>query len=256
MKKHLDVITFGKRLIELDDLHPEYSLLWRAMTRTKDPWPKNRVRRWILAYCLFSHCGVASMLCDYKDWDHFIDVATELGPRGKTRRYFRGRWMNQGLDYLQKNFYTPHDVILSLIGTHDFHTLTKRIEEWPQWGTWASFKLIDMLERLGFITARVPVNVEMDKKPTEGAAIMAKHYNYSIAEAVGVLCDKLGRFYAPPRYERPINPLEAETIFCKWVSHRAGKYEPGKEVRETYEELTGFGTLAKDLRQYVKVADI
>lgn len=248
----LDVITFGKRLIELDDLHPEYSLLWKAMNRSQDPWPKNRIRRWVLAYCLFSHCGAATMLCPYKDWDHFIDVATKIGPRGKTRRYFRGKWMDQGLDYLRANFYTPHDVLLSLASTHDFAALTKQIEEWPQWGTWASFKLIDMLERLGFIKVKVPVIAKMDKKPTEGAAIIAKRYNYSIAKAMGVLCDKFRSYSAPPRYERKINVLELETILCKWMSHRKGKYEPGKEVEETYEELTGWGMLAKDLRQYVK----
>ena len=251
----LDVITFGKRLIKRDDLHPEYSLLWKAMNRKKEPWPTNRVKRWVLAYCLFSHCGAATMLCPYKDWDHFIDVAEEIGPRGKTRRYFRGKWMMQGLNFLRNEFRTPAEV-LSFEGSWELYKIMSRIQEWPQWGVWASFKLADMLERLDFVRYRNMRydSVQMDKKPIQGAQLFAKEQCLgSVGDAIEALCNALKHYNAPPRYERPINPLEAETVFCKWVSHLNGKYEPGKEVKETYEELTGWGSLAKDLRQYVVI---
>lgn len=38
------------------------------------------------------------------------------------------------------------------------------------------------------------------------------------------------RGYAPPRYERPVNAQEAETILCKWKSHMGGHYRLGEDV--------------------------
>jgi hypothetical protein len=46
------------------------------------------------------------------------------------------------------------------------------------------------------------------------------------------LIKELGDLRAPPRYERPINIQEVETILCKWKSHLSGHYELGKDIIE------------------------
>lgn len=46
--------------------------------------------------------------------------------------------------------------------------------------------------------------------------------------------------FAPPRYDRPLNGQEVETILCKWHSYTKGHYEIGEDVRAARNALLRF----------------
>lgn len=45
---------------------------------------------------------------------------------------------------------------------------------------------------------------------------------------------------APPRFDRPLNVQEAETVLCKWKSYSGGHYEIGEDVAACREGLSRF----------------
>jgi hypothetical protein len=66
--------------------------------------------------------------------------------------------------------------------------------------------------------------------------------------AYNQLRQHLGKYKAPPRFERAINIQEIETILCKWKSHMNGHYKVGKDTHEIHEALKETsGTTAQTL---------
>lgn len=262
--KKLGILKFGKLLLNTGDLDPVYIMLWKAKLTPK------RLKRWIMAYSMFYHAGVASLLSNYRGKE-FWRKAAKLAlpesktPRGSERRHFRGKAAQKSIAYFAKQYPKgPEQAIGYLVG-HSKGTVDGVVslvrKRWPVYGSWVGFKLADLLERLQIAPIRFPIKtLTMYKEPEAGASLAAGRFPKlwsenqddpppNTEEVVEHLIKLFKKYKAPPRYERPVNAQEIETILCKWKSHMNGHYPVGKDTIEIREALKGWGNLARKLRK-------
>jgi hypothetical protein len=245
----LGIYEFGRQLLETEDLDPVYVILWEAELPTK------KLHRWLLAYWCFYHVGVASYLSEYRG-DEFYTKLMEstfgtTHPRGTERRHFRGQQAKVIVESFIKSDVDPSKILHSLdIGKKEISAkeVMYRVKTLRGFGDWISFKVADMLERLGICPVQFkPEDIfEMFDSPRKGAELMeekhgpAKGNTYTWAH--NQLLRKFRTYTAPPRHERRINIQEIETILCKWKSHLSGHYKVGKDTVEIEEGLRLYGT--------------
>lgn len=250
----MNIIKFGRALIETEDLDPIYTMLYRAQLSEK------KLRRWLLAYWFFYHAGVASSLSEYER-ESFFTNAMRLAidpktPRGTERRHFRGASAIASIKFFQLKYISPVNAVEELTSLKpDVNEIVTYVSEfWPMFGPWMGFKIADMLERLGLKEIGFPVRtLKMYRDPVKGAELyMAKHPDVEftgVTDVVKHLMREFSDYKAPPRYERPINVQEVETILCKWKSHLNNHYPVGKDTKEIRHGLKGWGKTARRLRE-------
>lgn len=258
--KKLGILKFGKLLLNTGDLDPIYIMLWRAKLTPK------RLKRWLMAYSMFYHAGVASLLSNYRGaefWDKAYKLALPESktPRGSERRHFRGKAAQKSIAYFAKRYPKGPEQAIDYLVRHSKGTVDGVVslvrKRWPVYGSWVGFKLADLLERLQIAPIRFPIKtLTMYSEPTKGAELVAEHMGWNKADesentiqVVKHLIRKFEEYKAPPRYERPVNVQEIETILCKWKSHMNGHYPVGKDTIEIREALKGWGNLARKLRK-------
>jgi hypothetical protein len=253
-KTGMSLEDFGKALLDTRDLDPVYVVLWRAgLDRRGMTWPT--LRKWLLAYWMFYHVGVASWIADGQElgledgyWTRMMEAAgSSAYPRGTERRHFRGAkasaavdWFRgQGLNYLFRPLLDRGSRSLTLEAVAD--TVTR----WPQFGPWIAFKVADMLERLGMVPVEFSAEdvFRMFDSPRNGALEVAWRYSREKGEddllkwTYNHMVQLFGHYPAPPSGNRRVNIQEFETILCKWHSHLTGHYHVGKDTHEIREAL-------------------
>src|SRR5437660_412143 len=206
----LGVIEFGKALLDTEDLDPVYVMLWKAEIEP------NRLRRWLLAYWMFYHSGVASKLSYYEKQDFFLRASlyaksSSHTPRGTERRHFRGKACLNCIDWFSEKYKSPEqaiDHLLSKAHGNVFGVLDFVKRKWPLFGPWIGFKIADMLERLAIAQISFPIKtLEMYSEPTKGAELVCerKGWNWDqlrVSGTVSKLLKTFSKYKAPPRYER------------------------------------------------------
>ena len=253
----LDVITFGRQLVETNDLDPVYTMLWKAQLSP----PK--LRRWLMAYWLFYDVGTASFCSEFKDehfWRKGCMVADSMKyPRGTERRHFRGRLSEMSIVGLMQrpvDWYFRYATTWTRLPVPLEKVMT-RVQTWDGFGPWIAFKVADMLERLNLCRIDFSdADTFLFDSPKEGAALVAEKYGkFNVLAqsnpsrfAVDFLRERLGQLTAPPRHERKLNGQEFETILCKWKSHLNGKYEVGKDSHEICHSLLRFAKCSTSQR--------
>lgn len=232
----LDVISFGKALLERNDLDPIYVMLYESSLSQEE------LKRWLLAYWSFYHSGTSSLITDSSNYWETYRKACESKefPRGHERRHFRAKIASQAYLDLSNKFLNPVQAVNSLLTSNTLFEVTKRVKTWYGFGDWIAFKIADMLERLDLAKIEFEVDrVFLFDSPKEGAKILwnslrdkeeppteSKLANW----ASEFIVSNLTQFKAPPRYERTLNVQEAETILCKWKSYLGGHYKLGEDV--------------------------
>jgi len=262
--KTLSIKDFGLQLLETQDLDPVYNVL------TQLDWDQDKVKRWLLGYWCFYHCGIASWLSDFEDqywFDHACNLvlnqqggcpveipASDVWPRGKERRHFRGKKALDALQYVSMEFKRPEAAVDFMIASDTLEGITERVKTVPQFGPWIAFKIADMAERvLGYETEFQPNGVMMFKDPKEAALRLylqlkegvdpsLKSSNYldwrpgekerGIELAISHLEVIFSNHLAPPVFDRGVNIQEIETILCKWKSHCNGHYPFNNDIDE------------------------
>lgn len=249
MSDKLEVVDFGRRLVETGDLDPVYVMLWNAQLGPK------KLQLWLLAYWCYYHCGTASWIVDQPNYWAAMTTAADSSdyPRGTERRHFRGRLSANSVRWLRG------EGIGLLFGEFDraayenkrlpLDEVMEYVQCWVGFGPWIAFKVADMLERLGICRiAFTDADTFLFNSPKEGAALVVSRYangatvsaKEAPAWAFKYLHEHLGHLDAPPRYERRLNGQEYETILCKWKSHLSGHYSVGKDIHEIREGLLRF----------------
>lgn len=231
-----EVLEFGEALLTTGDLDPVYFYI------DKGNWEEDVLKRWLLAYSMFYHVGVANWLSEYKGQRYWQEAfaglpGTKLGgfPRGEERRHFRGLSANTAIKFMRE--FEPEAVVDSWYRQLDFAGVSKNVQKYPLYGPWIAFKLADMGERC----LRLPIdfsNCELGvyQEPRAGAALVltgdshAAITNPQLLEVVNYVLSNLKGYMAPPRFDRPINIQEAETILCKYKSMKGGHYYVGKDI--------------------------
>lgn len=235
--KRLDCYTFGRSLVQTGDLDPVYILVWQA------DLPTVQLQRWLLAYWCFYHVGTACWItgdngteADY--WERMqAAAASKEYPRCPERRHFRGQQAANSVAYLKKRGCGPLFKDLLSAGSNAVDKI-EAAKSWLGFGEWISFKVADMLERLDICPVVFDLATAMYDSPTKGAQLLwnvekagvegkpALASEYAVERILWELAD----LKAPPRYERPLNVQEAETVCCKWKSHYEGRYHVGEDV--------------------------
>lgn len=240
------VIAFGRALIISGDLDPVYIGLVNSDFIIHD---FKRLARWLLAYWCYYHCGVSTEVSAKEGWEFWTamrEADERKAPRGRERRHFRGETSRKAIQYLSENYPQPERAVFGLVDRarkNSFHEVSRLVQRWPGFGPWIAFKAADMIERTGLASVDFSVSdIELYKEPVAGAKLAEESLHTSdLASTLDVLQFNLGMMKAPPRYERPVNLQEIETVLCKWKAHLNGRYPVGTDTREIRESLEGFG---------------
>lgn len=271
----LPIEDFGRHLITSGDLDPIYIALVRA--REAEAFSHMQVCRWIVAYSMFYHAGVASYLSEATGSDFWAladrasenVVPTPLGerwPRGHERRHFRGAISRSSIVSLCGRYPEPESFIEYLItGERTLRGVSKRAQESSGYGPWIGFKLADMVDRvLGVPISFEEAEVFMFKDPEKAALMLweeregskypdgAKPKREAMLRGVS---DYLKRTFsdlrAPPFADRPINIQEVETVLCKWKSHVNGHYPLFNDIDEIRAGLQPWATCSASARRFL-----
>ena len=253
------VVDFGRGLLETGDLAPVYVALHGMVVGGKVD-AGTQLKRWLVAYWCFYHCGAASYLSEFEGRDFWRsmaqaaanEVAAPTGgrwPRGAERRHFRGAASVRAVRALSESYDSGEEMFNYVVGpwsaaAKPFAEVAGRARENPLFGPWISFKVCDMVERLGY----QPVDFDeaavfMFKDPARAADMVWEQYVGPLSKSkvpelerrhrvVERLCREFEDYRAPPRGDRAVNIQEVETVLCKWKSHRNGHYPLGKDIRE------------------------
>ena len=98
MEMYKEFMEFAHELITTEDLDPVY-VMWAETAASEDT-----LKRWLLAYMCFYHCGVASVIAEVPSNDFYVmmqQAQNEKWPRGTERRHFRGEASQMCIDALE-----------------------------------------------------------------------------------------------------------------------------------------------------------
>lgn len=256
----LDIETFGKHLLESNDLDPIYC----ALVKQFAPHLDHQLKRWLVAYWCFYHAGQACHISEFEGEAFWAEMRAcarneELSPigerwqRGHERRHFRGEAASKAIRTMSgKYLHEPEQLVEDIIHhspehnySLQFKTVADRAQELPLFGPWISFKVADMVDRvLGIHVDFSGDDVFMFKDPTEAAlklwrlkaglneSAQPKERGKAISQVVSYLTDHFKDHKAPPLYDRPVGLQEVETILCKWKSHCNGHYPLFNDIIE------------------------
>lgn len=247
---------FGQYLLDTFDLDPLYVIL--AQSGMND----NQLKRWLLAYWIFYTAGVSSRLSEESNPHDYYDLMRygngNQWPRGHERRHMRGETCYKTIDALA-SYGPPEKVVDRLTSGRTFDNHTKIVSRFYGFGTWISFKIYDMMERVLRIQTDINnVNLYIYRDPVKGAALWEfGDQNHDITQdELGCVVDCLLRMFrgnlAPPYLDRPLSPMEIETILCKAKSNYNGHYPLGNDVIDIYDGLPYWGDTAQELSRLLE----
>lgn len=284
----LDIETFGRQLITSGDLDPVYIAL--SGMEMDDEAQRNR---WLLAYWCLYHVGAACHLSELEGpefWDGLTAAAvndvdrrpTPLGgrwPRGSERRHWRGVQALLAVEALRERYgNTPEAMVPALasfslqdgryagnpLDQLPFALVAERAQQHRSFGPWISFKIADMIDRLGI----APVSFDnaavfMFDDPRKAALNLARlkgglhegtrfrDEERTIDQVVAYLQDHFKDLTAPPLHERPVGLQEVETVLCKWKSHMNGHYPLNNDIDEINEGLQEWREVSVTARAFL-----
>lgn len=245
---------FGTALLNTLDLDPLYVLLAEAEPILGEA----KLKRWLLAYWCFYSADTASRIVEQRDFYSGMFTALQQNwPHGRERRHFRGAAAAKALKYLV-NFGSPEQVVDYMTQGSDFQFVASRVQQFPLFGPWISWKVADMAERV----LALPIDFSdatlgIYRDPVQGAAYIKfhdKHHPITLEELDAVV-EMVNAYFnqrtAPPYHDRIINIQEVETILCKYKAHCLWHYYPGMDIDEIAEGLEHGCDLAHELLRFL-----
>lgn len=242
----LSFLDFSKKLLESLDIDPLYVALHGAQM------PREKLCRWLVAYWSFYHAGLCCWIVDHRApfWIAMMEVAQggTAFPRGTERRHFRGDLAITSVTKMRAKFPTAESLVNWLIKAGPRASgVISQVKTLHGFGEWISWKVPDMIERLGLAPLRFEEeDLKLMFPPVQrGAQEVFNRYCEGIEPdqyqqmrwAHQYALSNLSWHLAPPLLDRPLNVQETETLFCKWKAHLNGHYEPGKDTHEIREGL-------------------
>lgn len=264
--------AWGRRLIETEDHDPLYGMLVRA-TQAGD-LDHSTLKRWLLAYWMFYHPGVASFLAEkpgeaFWDWARIaavnevspveaVGIPSERWPRAHERRHFRGDKCVKAVEAIRRDFPgNPGEVVVRMTlldrdGTVTLKDIENAVTAFPQFGPWIAFKAADMAERVLGRPVKFPKDVaRLYRDPRKGAEMAAPLMKLSVEGVPAALEYFLRDMIAPGATERKVNIQEVETVLCKWKSARNGHYYIGADTVSYHQQMPIWGSLAHRLAAHL-----
>lgn len=247
---------FGRYLLDSFDLDPLYVIL--AQSGMHD----NQMKRWLLAYWIFYSAGVSSRLSEVSNPKAYYDMMEQGNenhwPRGHERRHMRGQTFDKTLASLRASG-PPEKVVDVLTRGRTFENHTNIVRRFYGFGPWIAFKIFDMMERVLKIPTDINnVNLYIYRDPVKGAALWKfgdQNHPITSDELWEVVCELMtifGGYMAPPYLDRPLSPMEIETILCKAKSNVNGHYPLANDVFDIMHGLPGWGDTAQELERLLE----
>jgi hypothetical protein len=253
----LDILTFGRHLLESGDLDPLYIALAAGFDDHR------QLSRFLIAYWCFYSAGFASWASEREGpafWLTLRKAALNLEPtpfgarwpRGHERRHARGDQGVRMVGDLQHRYGAhPERFVERLVeAAPNYEKVAATAQDHRLFGPWISFKIADMLDRvLGVNVDFSEAAVFMFKDPTKAALMLwrqhhglpetarPKDQNAVIHEVVAYLKGQFADQLAPPLRDRPVDLQEVETVLCKWKSHMNGHYPLNNDIGEIRDGL-------------------
>ena len=254
MTQKLTTVQFGEQLLDANDLDPVYTIVHHSgMSR-------EQTRRFLVAYWCFYHVGTASWICDAPvrphDTQYWRRMEVAAGskeyPRSSERRHYRGQQAVLSVQHLKSlglmNMFSLFD---QAAAEGNWLTATRVMtwaRDWRGFGPWISFKVADMIDRVGYCRVKFTPDEALYESPLEGAKLMWETTRKGpTPDDVGrrmmdVLINHFDDQPAPPLNDRKFSYPEAETVLCKWKSYMGGHYHIGEDVTACRKSLTRFET--------------
>ena len=259
---------FSRALVATNDLDPVYVAVHRV------DLPPLQLHRWLTAYILFYDVGVASFMSEAEGsafWGYVHQAAEnktpaptgDRWPRSRERRHFRGEQAIQACKELAERHPEPETWLDEIIGylprEHVAQRVRTRIESYRGMGSWASFKMLDLIDRVIGTPMDVGPDIAMYSEPRLGADVVAWHAGYAgdpVEFALKEFHAATEGMRSPPRLDRPLGFLEAETALCKFKSHDAGRYPIGIDIREGAQASAHWQDVSPTARRIMEQYDI
>lgn len=289
----LDIKPFGRSLIESLDLDPVYCMLVKA----RDTYlGRAQLFRFLVAYWCFYNVGFAAWASEYAGqafWTALRTAARNTDdepapnggrwPRGAERRHFRGEQATRPVAEMEARYGDfPENMVVACILGMDSTTdsLACMLNERPKvtcaevfghakshrgFGPWISFKVADMVDRLGLAEVSFDNSaIFMFDDPAKAAELAWAKYvgpversKHTVLErrdlVVADLIKTFSDLEAPPLGDRPINIQEVETVLCKWKSHCNGHYPLGNDTHEIHEGLQAWTPYSETARVFDEI---
>lgn len=267
-----DPARWGRVLIQTEDHDPLYGMLARAVKA--EDIDHLSLKRWLLAYWMFYHPGVASFLAEkpgleFWRWAHTaaenkigpdqLGIADEARwPRAHERRHFRGQKCVDAVNAMCREYpEAPGEIVVRMVGLdRDGEWTLKQVETavtaFPQFGPWIAFKAADMAERVLDRPVRFPKDLHrLYRDPRKGAEMASPLMKVGVDSVPGALTYFLRDVDASGIRERKVNIQEVETVLCKWKSARNGHYFIGADTVSYHASMPKWGDLGKRLVGYL-----
>lgn len=267
--KRLPIEEFGKILIQSNDLDPVYVALYTM--HSGDILSVEQLNRWVLAYICFYHCGLASFLSEFEG-DKFFEAMMVAAkneesaptggryPRGHERRHFRGQQAIAAVEALHSQYGPKPEDCLRYIswggeephrGSVPFRDISRRALEHRSIGSWAAFKIADMVDRLGLRKVEFSFDeVVVYESPLKAAEELVRlRLNLpkeaqvklsAVREVFEYLEQYFSEYSAPPLHDRSIGLQECESVLCKHASHLHGHYPIYNDLLEIHSGLSSW----------------
>src|ERR1051325_5984782 len=148
-KQHFKAaVAFGEKLITTGDLDPVCIVVAEARLT------KSERARWLLAYSCLYHLAAATWITQWEEeefWDWMVAAAKNgdlFWPRGSERRHWRGKASLSCVQWLQNNYPKPEHIAYYWCTGGTAYGVMERVQEFPYFGKWISFKVADLAERV------------------------------------------------------------------------------------------------------------
>ncbi len=278
--KKFEIEDFSAILLKSNDLDPVYAVLYGLASSGNID--KQQLFRFLLAYILCYHVGASCWLSEKKGGQFFeclliaaanqqqTPLATRW-PRSHERRHWRGNFAINVVGKLIDGYDDkPENFIPNIIGPFkespaspvSFKEFSRRVQAHFGFGAWATFKLADIIDRVGI----APVDFSYDdiviyKDPVEAAKIVFRQ-KQGLPEKADVkengvkavfdyLIEHLSDYAAPPLYDRAVGLQEVETCLCKYKSHLHDRYPLYNDIREIREGLADWAKICVTAGQFL-----
>jgi hypothetical protein len=204
--ERLDVVDFGRALIQCGDLDPLYIALNRSQLEL------SAVKRFLVGYWCTYHVGQSAWLAE-KEGQKFFNALNVVAanttpapvggrwPRGKERRHWRGEQATKSALELNARYKHAEEMVDFIAGWEPhrdyagepmevgqfrdpipFAEVNRRVQEHRGFGDWIAFKVGDMLETcLGVPVSFDEAEVFMFKDPAKAASMVFRAKNPELA---------------------------------------------------------------------------
>ena len=270
--KKLEIEEFGTKLLESNDLDPVYVALYNMHTAGNFDLPQ--LCRWLLAYILCYHVGASCWFSEQDDKAFYAALLkaarnqeeAPVGgrwPRSHERRHWRGQFAEDVVNQLAQRYSSPENFILTIassVGSSrpdsiPFSEISQRVQDHHGFGGWATFKLADLIDRLGLAPVDFAYeDVVIYRDPVLAAQRLFRERNdlpenaevkpNAVRDVFYYLIGHFDNHSAPPLHDRAVGVQEVETVLCKWKSHMNGRYPLYNDIDEINEGLVPWAKIS------------